>query len=266
MSTKSRSTIPLNASRNRLKSVNPQNIRALATDGDGTLLRDGRMGRQVVAALRRWRQAGKKVLLITGETPEQLCDFPHLELYDRVVAENGALLLHCGNHRERKLAKPPPQRLINALKKAGLERLHRGRLIFQAELKDARKIKRVLRETGTTWQLIHNKNELMIVPPGVSKATGLSAILKELKIRRQQVIAIGDAENDLAMFENCGLAVAVHNAQPRLKKESDVVTAGNFGKGIAELIDWLLPDQKRRPPRTGKNSPRNSNSKDNGRS
>src|SRR5439155_22747622 len=47
---------------------------AIATDGDGTLMRGGRFGRRTVAALRRWRAAGRKLLLVTGETPKELCE------------------------------------------------------------------------------------------------------------------------------------------------------------------------------------------------
>jgi hydroxymethylpyrimidine pyrophosphatase-like HAD family hydrolase len=234
---------------------------ALATDGDGTLLRGGHLSRDAIAALRRWRRAGKKVLLITGETPEQLCDFPHLDLYDRVVAENGALLLHCGTHHERKLAKPPPRGLVQALKKADIKSLKHGRLIFQAELEEEGKIKRVLRNIGTSWRLVHNRNELMIVPPGVTKATGLKAILKELKIRPEQVVGIGDAENDQPMLDQCGLAVAVHNAEPQVKQKSQMVMNRNNGKGVAELIDWLLDDERRPATQTRSRQKRSSRKK-----
>jgi len=215
------------------------------------------MDRSEVAALKRWRRAGKKVLLVTGETPEQLCDFPHLELYDRVVAENGALLLHCGNHRETRLAKPPPERLVRALENAGLTSLKRGRLIFQAEPSDERKIERVLRELRSPWCLVHNRHQIMVVPPRVNKATGLAAILKKMKIRPEQVVAVGDAENDKPLFESCGLSVAVNNAVPGLKSKAGAVMNGSYGRGVAELIDWLLaaetkPKRKHAKSRTKK--------------
>ena len=67
-----------------------RNYIALAIDGDGTLLRSGHMGRNTIAALKRWRKAGRKLLLATGENVKQVADFPHADLFDRIVAENGA--------------------------------------------------------------------------------------------------------------------------------------------------------------------------------
>src|SRR5947207_3325000 len=104
---------PAGAAHRRMPSGSPQFI-ALAMDGDGTLMRGGHLARTTVAALKRWRRAGKKLILVTGETPEELCDFPHLELFNRLVAENGALLLRCDRSSERNLAKSPPARLVRA--------------------------------------------------------------------------------------------------------------------------------------------------------
>ena len=69
-------------------------------------------------------------------------------------------------------------------------------MILQAELSDEQAIARVLGELKTDWQLVHNRRELMIVPPGVSKASGLAAVLQDYRILPEQVAAIGDAEND----------------------------------------------------------------------
>lgn len=207
-------------------------------------MRSGHLARTTVAALRRWRRSGRKLILVTGETPQELCDFSHLELFDVLVAENGALLMDCARHHEQRLAKPPPKTLVQALQQAGIRPLKRGRLIFQAELHDEEKIAHVLKQQRTNWRLVRNRDELMILPPGVSKATGLAAALKKLRIPSRQVVAIGDAENDGPLLAACGLGVCVHNALPRLKKKSHLVTSSGYGKGVAELIDWLLTDSQ----------------------
>jgi len=220
---------------------------ALATDGDGTLVRRGRMAQRTVAALKRWRASGRKLVLVTGETPQQLSDFPHLDLFDRIVAENGALLISPKRSRAKKLGHAPPARLLHALERAGVSPLRRGNLIIQAELEHEAAITKVLRELKTDWRLIRNRHELMVVPPGVDKASGLAAVLKELKIRPSQVVAIGDAENDGPLLQYCGLGVAVNNAVPKLKRQSTLVTCGKCGQGIAELINRLLAGKSVRP-------------------
>src|SRR5437879_12693075 len=103
-----------------------QKFIALATDGDGTLLRGGRMGRKTIAALKRWRDAGNKLVLVTGESAKQLHEFPHANLFDRIVGENGALVLRSPAGKERKLCKPPPARLVRAWKRAHAWPLRRG--------------------------------------------------------------------------------------------------------------------------------------------
>jgi hydroxymethylpyrimidine pyrophosphatase-like HAD family hydrolase len=215
---------------------------ALATDGDGTLLRGGQIGRNTLAALKRWRDDGRKLVLVTGQTSQQLRDFPHLELFDRIVAENGALL--CGEDgKEKRLCSSPPQQLLHALKRAGIKPLKRGRLILQADFDQEQVIKTVLAELNTDWQIVRNRRDLMVLPSGISKATGLAAALADLDISPRQAVGIGDAENDRPLLECCALGVAVNNAVPKLKAAADYITRGAYGRGIAELIDGLLTDK-----------------------
>src|SRR5437588_6172594 len=102
---------------------------ALATDGDGTLSRQGALAAGTVAALRRLRQAGRKLLLVTGEPLEEACAFPHCELFHRVVAENGAVLYRPETGKTRVLADPPPKRLLSALRRRGIKLLSIGRVV-----------------------------------------------------------------------------------------------------------------------------------------
>src|SRR3954452_1540114 len=110
---------------------------ALATDGDGTLLRGGHLSRPTLAALKRWRAAGRKLLLVTGETPKELCEFPHLELFDRAVAENGAMLVCCSTNRERRRPRPLPTRLTRQLQRAHVKPLKMGRVIVETKWSQA---------------------------------------------------------------------------------------------------------------------------------
>src|SRR6476659_3934514 len=84
------------------------NYLALASDYDGTLARDGHVDDEVVGALRRFRESGRKLILVTGrELPELLSLFSDIALCDLVVGENGGLLYWPGNQREEVLAEAP---------------------------------------------------------------------------------------------------------------------------------------------------------------
>jgi hypothetical protein len=80
----------------------------------------------------------------------------------------------------------------------------------------------------------------MALPSGVNKATGLHAALAALKLSPHNVVGVGDAENDHAFLDVCECAVAVANALPSICEKADLVTAGDHGVGVSELIDDIL--------------------------
>src|SRR6266851_1536530 len=103
---------------------------ALACDYDGTLAHDGRVDEPTLAALERLLASGRKLLLVTGrELPELQTIFPHLNLFERVVAENGALLYRPGSREEKLLAERPPAAFIASLKSRGVQPLSVGQVI-----------------------------------------------------------------------------------------------------------------------------------------
>ena len=67
----------------------------LATDYDGTIATDGRVTRETLEALRDVLATGRKLVLVTGRDLDELIEVhPELEIFERVVAENGALLYY----------------------------------------------------------------------------------------------------------------------------------------------------------------------------
>jgi HAD superfamily hydrolase (TIGR01484 family) len=66
---------------------------ALCCDYDGTIAHHGRVDEPTIAALERLRESGRRLVLVTGRELDQLQEvMPRLDLFARVVAENGALL------------------------------------------------------------------------------------------------------------------------------------------------------------------------------
>ena len=84
------------------------------------------------------------------------------------------------------------------------------------------------------------RSNLEINPPGTNKGTGLSSLCSILRLPMEQVIAVGDAENDRTMFACAGLAVAMGNAAPEIRKLCGVTVADNAHDGCAEAVDLLL--------------------------
>ena len=94
---------------------------ALACDYDGTIASAGVVDAPTLAALERLRASGRKLILVTGRELDDLCRvFPHITLFDVVVAENGALLYWPATHAEQVLGEPPPEAFITALQQRGV--------------------------------------------------------------------------------------------------------------------------------------------------
>jgi HAD superfamily hydrolase (TIGR01484 family) len=216
---------------------------ALATDYDGTLAHDGRVDEPTVRALERLRASGRKLLLVTGrELEDLLAIFPQIDLFDRVVAENGALLYRPKGREEKVLAPPPSAEFVEALRRRNVTPLSVGRSIVATVEPFQKQALAVIHDLGLELHVIFNKGSVMILPSGVNKATGLAAALEELGLSAHNVVGIGDAENDHAFLAACACAVAVANALPALKERADLVTRGACGAGVVELIDHLLAD------------------------
>jgi hydroxymethylpyrimidine pyrophosphatase-like HAD family hydrolase len=101
----------------------------------------------------------------------------------------------------------------------------------------------VIRELGLDLQVILNKGSVMVLPASVDKASGLRAALDELGLSPENVVAIGDAENDQAFLATSGCGVAVANALDALKVGAAHVTRGEAGAGVREVIDSLISER-----------------------
>jgi HAD superfamily hydrolase (TIGR01484 family) len=218
----------------------------LASDYDGTLATDGRVPESTLEALERARESGRKLLLVTGrELGDVLRVFPRVDLFDLVVAENGALLYRPATREERLLGERPPNAFVEALRTRGVEPLSVGRVIVATSGRNETAVLETIREMSLNLQLTFNRGGAMILPGGVDKATGVQAALDELGLSPHDTVGVGDAENDQSFLRLCGCAVAVANALPFLKEQADWVTAATCSAGVEELVEHLLKDDLR---------------------
>jgi Cof subfamily protein (haloacid dehalogenase superfamily) len=77
---------------------------------------------------------------------------------------------------------------------------------------------------------------LEFLPKGVDKAYGMQILGDALGIKPEEMMAIGDEENDLPMIEFAGYGVAMGNAVPTVKAAANVLTADNEHDGVAEVV------------------------------
>jgi HAD superfamily hydrolase (TIGR01484 family) len=213
----------------------------LATDYDGTLASAGRVAEPTVEAVERLLATGRRLVLVTGrELPDLLEIFPRIDLFEWVVAENGALLYRPATREEKLLAEPPPADFLDELRRAGVAPISTGRALVATWEPYQHAVLEIIRRRGLELQVIFNKGAVMVLPAGVNKATGLTAALKEMSLSAHNAVGVGDAENDHAFLRLCELSAAVANALPAVKETADLVTPSDHGAGVAELIDGLV--------------------------
>ena len=80
------------------------------------------------------------------------------------------------------------------------------------------------------------KRSIEINNRGVSKGNAVKALAEKYGIKREEIICIGDNENDLSMIEYAGLGVAMGNAIDSVKEIADYVTSSNDDNGVAKAL------------------------------
>jgi Cof subfamily protein (haloacid dehalogenase superfamily) len=101
-------------------------------------------------------------------------------------------------------------------------------------------------ERAKAWEELKQFQELALVGSlgynievnsrGVNKGRGLLELGKLLGIRREEIMSVGDGDNDIAMLEESGLGVAMGNADSEVKQAADYITDTNDEDGAAKAI------------------------------
>ncbi|WP_180899841.1 HAD family hydrolase [Martelella soudanensis] len=216
-------------------------FRALAADFDGTVALHGGVDGSTLDALLRLKKTGRYLILVTGR---EINDLRHalsrLDLFDLIVAENGGVIYDPQADDEDALAAPPPAAFVQKLMERKVEPISIGRTIVATWHPHEGDVLAAIEELGLELQIIFNKGAIMVLPGGINKATGLAVALRRLGLLPQNVVGVGDAENDHAFLKICGCSVAVANAIPSLKTAVDIVLANDHGAGIVELVDRVI--------------------------
>jgi hydroxymethylpyrimidine pyrophosphatase-like HAD family hydrolase len=213
----------------------------LASDYDATVADDGMILPDTLKALIKLKDSRWVMGLVTGrELPDLLDVCDCLDIFDLIVAENGALLYSPKTRDVVELTSPPPGDFIIELSRRGIP-FSAGDVIVATDDTYSPQVLSAIRDLGLDLQIIFNKGSAMVLPAGVNKATGLKVGVSRIGLKMSQVVGVGDAENDYTFLEACGLSVAVANALDSIKANADIVTSLPRGQGVAELIyEYLL--------------------------
>ena len=222
-------------------------IKAFAVDIDGTLTENGNglVHLPAVSKLRFLERTGYRVVFVTGRSALEayvlsvFCGTTNI-----AVGENGGVVI------------TQPNRLTIL---ADREKCIRGYNFLQERVSDVKVKpvfprvsevvltrtfdmqigKSILEESGLGLYLSDSKYAYHINQIGVDKSTGLRHALDILNIDAREVVAIGDSETDIPMFDLCGFSIALAHAETDVKNRANHVVDGTSGKGLSEAIDYI---------------------------
>jgi len=224
---------------------------ALACDYDGTLAAHDHMPRETVEALAEAKAAGIRLVLVTGRVLFELtrvCE--RLDLFDAVVAENGGVLYFPADRAMRDEGPSPPARLLEELDRRGVP-FQAGRVVVATLHRFRDAVLEAVQAAQVTVDVVTNRAALMVLPPLVSKGSGVTSALLALGIATRDVLAIGDADNDLALFDACGWSACPDDALVEVKRRVDWILPGGAGEGVGRVIRERILRGTLPPPRHG---------------
>ena len=219
-------------------------LSAVALDYDGTIAFDGMLDPWVGEVLAEVRRTDVSVILVTGRRMDDLRRLiGDLQLFDAIVAENGAVIVHPATGRSTLIVEPPPPFFVQELKKRGID-VAAGQCVIEADEREASRILSVIRALELPLVMIFNRGRLMVLPQAVSKATGLQAALATLRLSVHNTLAIGDAENDHALLSVCEVGVAVSWGSLALQRAADLVLEGAGPGDVGNYIRRVVASRR----------------------
>lgn len=161
-----------------------------------------------------------------------------------VVGYNGSRLLMPEDNDFRKALveyhEPEPEIVGPLSRMVGTVTFNKVILMCDPAKMPALSAKAASRIDGTADIVLSSPFLLEIIPKGISKGAGLAWLLDYLSVSPDEVLALGDADNDIEMLKLARIGVAMANAMPRVKEAADVVVSSNDADGVAEAIERFV--------------------------
>jgi len=226
--------------------------RVLALDFDGTIAVNDTIDVDVAAAIQEARGAGLLAVLVTSRILSDLeAVFCSPSPFDAIVAENGAVLQLPDLPSPITLSREPDLRFLTELRSRGI-RHQCGQCVIEAGADAAPQVVEIIRSLGLPLAITFNLGRLMVLPHGVSKASGLQEALWRLRASVHNAVAIGNAENDHQLLDACEIGAAVAWGSEALRCSADEVVPGDGPGAVARYIRDLLSLARIPPERMGR--------------
>ncbi len=101
----------------------------------------------------------------------------------------------------------------------------------------------IFKENGMDLVLVDSSYAFHINETKVKKSFGLEYLLKMININPSEVVAIGDSETDISMFDLCEHSVTFESSSSKVKKNAKYVVDGEYGEGLINAIDLIIKEK-----------------------
>lgn len=219
-------------------------IKAIALDVDGTITDSTRkICINSIKAINQVEEKGIPVIIVTGNI---LCSTKMISILlgttGGMVAENGGVIKY-GDE----------QRVLGNIEECerAYEYLKTKYPVKKVEFSDQRisevaigrnveeeTVKSTLKDFDV--KIYDSKFAIHLTDPAVDKGSSLKVLATYLNVKTEEIMAIGDGENDVEFLQVAGLKVAVNNAARELKAMADYVTHKPYGDGVAEAVSKFI--------------------------
>lgn len=112
--------------------------------------------------------------------------------------------------------------------------------LFFEDQEERAKARKELTECGLYAVVASLKNNLEISLHSCNKGDALAYLMEHLDLKKENIMACGDAENDYQMIEAAGIGVVMENGSDEMKEIADYITDDHNSDGVAKAIEVLV--------------------------
>ncbi len=133
-------------------------------------------------------------------------------------------------------------KIVNDIEKALLQEEVKilKAVVVDSDSEKLRCLRNEIEATGTVSVSQSMKDNLEVMNIGVTKGNAVKILADRYGLQREDIIAIGDNENDISMIRYAGLGIAMGNAEEVLKEAADYITGDYQADGVAEAIERFI--------------------------
>lgn len=226
-------------------------IKLFAIDIDGTITinGDGAVNLEILSKLRYLVKLGYKIVYVTGRSSMEAFILSVFGGTTKIsIGENGGVITNSPTAHILLADKEKCMRGYNILAKEFVNIEHKQVFPRMTEVVltrtfDIDKGNKILKENNMDLVIVDSNYAFHINEKKINKAYGLSYLLNSLKIDPSEVVAIGDSETDIPMFELCENSVTFENSKNTVKKMAKFVVNGENGEGFINALDLIFREK-----------------------